>query len=410
MSTNIPAVFQRPFLSVFMSQLWTDLADQMFLVALTWAIIATGHGLDLGLVLMAWALPRGAFLLVGGVLIDRWDRRQLGIMTSLLLAFLIGGLSIGFATHQLTLPIWLVVAVVLGLLDGIRLPIATALIPLVVPSEHVLTANRWSQVRSWMILIIGPALGGVITALFQVTGAFLVVAGLYLVSGWFLVSLPPLPSSSTKQHILKDLTEGWHFAWKHPRLRLLLPLFALVHLFILGPIAVGIPLFVNNILHSGASGLGVVSGSYGVGMTLGTLSMGKWPRWFSTSMMGLFTLFALSDCGIALVGFSTTLWMMCAAYFFSGFCLGPAAALYQTLLQTSTPPEYLGRVSGIARATSFGLEPVSSLMTGILSQTLSAGAILIAAGFLATGTDLFGVWRGRCIDTQDVNDPAPRFV
>src|SRR5579885_3224402 len=279
----------------------------MFLVALTWAIIATRHGLDLGLVLMAWALPRGAFLLVGGVLIDRWDRRQLGIITSLLLAFLVAGLSIGFATHQLTLPIWLVVAVVLGLLDGIRLPIATALIPLVVPSEQVLMANRWSQVRSWMILIIGPALGGIATALFQVTGAFLVIAALYFVSSWCLVVLPPLPSSPPKkQHILKDLADGWDFAWKHPRLRLLLPLFALVHLFILGPIAVGIPLFVNNILHSGASGLGFVSGAYGVGMTLGTISMGKWPRWFSTSMMGLFTLFALSDFGIAAVGFSTT--------------------------------------------------------------------------------------------------------
>ncbi len=390
-----------------MSQLWTDLADQMFLVALTWAIIVTGHGLDLGLVLMAWALPRGAFLLLGGVLIDRWDRRRLGIATSLLLAFLVLGLSIGFAMHQLTLPIWLVAAVVLGLLDGIRLPIATALIPLVVPSEHVLMANRWSQVRSWMILIIGPALGGIITALFQVTGAFLVVVGLYLVSGWFLVLLPPLPSPSIKQqHILKDLTEGWQFAWKHPRLRLLLPLFALVHLFILGPIAVGIPLFVNNILHSGASGLGFVSGAYGVGMTLGTLSMGKWPRWFSTSMTGLFTLFALSDCGIAIVGFSTTIWMACAAYFFSGLCIGPAATLYQTLLQTSTPPEYLGRISGIARATSFGLEPISSLITGILSQAISASAILITAGLLATGTDLFGVLRGRSIDIREGQTPS----
>ena len=67
-------VLRRPFFHAFAAQTFVEVADQMFLVALAWAVLATSGAPALGLVLLAWSGPRGVFLLVGGVLVDREDR------------------------------------------------------------------------------------------------------------------------------------------------------------------------------------------------------------------------------------------------------------------------------------------------------------------------------------------------
>jgi MFS family permease len=135
------------------------------------------------------------FLLLGGVVVDRGDRRLIGAASGLALAALLAALAAAHASGERALWVWLAVAVGLGLLDDVRLPIGQALIPLVVAEEEVLEANRWSQLRSWGLLTIGPPLGGVGTAVFGVTGAFAVTAALYAIGGATLLALPSLRSA-----------------------------------------------------------------------------------------------------------------------------------------------------------------------------------------------------------------------
>jgi hypothetical protein len=133
---------------------------------------------------------------------------------------------------------------------------------------------------------------------------------------------------------------------------------------------------------------------------LGTAAMSRLPAALTDSLRGLFTLFVLSDVALAVTGLAPNLGLACVALFGSGLFIGPAATLYQAVIQTSTPEAYLGRVSGITRAVSFGLEPVSAAMVGVSSKLVASGTILLGGGLVAAAIDLFALLRGAVLDRR----------
>jgi MFS transporter, DHA3 family, macrolide efflux protein len=123
---RLSVLWAKPFRWAFGAQTMTEIADQVFVVGLTWAMLASDHGLELGLVLTAWAAPRGVFLLFGGVLVDRADSRILGAASGAVLAGIMSVLTILYTAGATPLPVWLTTAVVLGLIDGVRSSFPTA--------------------------------------------------------------------------------------------------------------------------------------------------------------------------------------------------------------------------------------------------------------------------------------------
>jgi MFS family permease len=371
-----------------------EFADAVFLVALAWAVLSSGSSLRLGLVLTAWAVPRGVFLLLGGVIVDRMDSRMLAAIVGGALA-LVNVLLFSLITlHATPLGVWLGIALALGVLDGIRLPIGYSMIPLVVPEADILAANRWSQLRMWTMLMLGPPIGGVLTATIGSRGAFVTIAALYALASVCMLRLPSLRVEREPTTVREDIGQGLRLVARNEVLRLILPVFAVANLFVIGLTTVAIPSLIKLVLHGGAQDLGIVSGAFGVGLVVGTLSLGRLPRWTRDTLSGLFCLFALSDAALACVGVAGSVPAAAVAYAFSGFFLGPASTLYQNLLQTTTPPEYLGRVTGLARAISFGLEPVSGALIGGVANVFSAGTVLVTGGSIAALADVFAVVRG----------------
>lgn len=401
-------VLARPFRHAFVAQSLVELADQVFLIALVWAVLGSGDSLQLGLVLTAWAVPRGIFLLLGGVVIDRADSRLLALGAGAALAALNAVLIVLIELDAMPLAAWVALAIVLGAIDGVRLPIGYSLIPLVVPKADILAANRWSQLRLWAMLTLGPPIGGLLIAGLGVQGAFVVVAALYLGSGAFMMRLPSLRVEREATQLRRDLRDGLRFVSGNPVLRLILPVFAVANLFVLGLVAVAIPSLVKLVLDGGASALGLVSGAFGLGLVAGTISMSRFPAWTRQSLSGLFCLFALSDVALACVGLAGSVPAAAVAFAVSGFFIGPASTLYQATLQTITPPELLGRVTGLARSISFGLEPASGAIVGVAANAFSAGAVLVAGGLAATLADLVAVVRGR--GRERAAAPAARVV
>jgi Na+/melibiose symporter-like transporter len=246
--------------------------------------------------------------------------------------------------------------------------------------------------REWITLAGGPAAGGALVSVIGTSRTLLVTALLYLVSAALMAFVPagrpPVRTDSTS--VLADLRGGFDYVLRDRRLRILLPCFALANLFLLGLVGVAVPVFTKNVLHSGPQGLGAMSASLGIGLVAGTLACGRLPDRWKTSQPRIFLLFMISDLLLATVGLMPALAAACTAYALSGLCVGPAATFYRTLLQTIPPEDHLGRVNSIARATSFGLEPVSVGMIGALAARLSAQLVLVAGGLIAAAVDLTG--------------------
>lgn len=385
----------RDFHITFWAQACTDYCDQFLVVALTWGALHRLSGTDLGIILACWTVPRGVTLLLSGVFVDRWDRRTIAVGVSAAL----GGLALlaAVVSRLDELAAWAGIAAVIGILDAFRLPVGASILPMVVAEEHLVNANRWASLREWSAMTVGPAIGGVLVAVVGVAGTFVITAALYGASFLLMLFAPRMKAAPEGEstEVLADLKEGFRLVVQHPRLRVLLPTFALANLFVLGLIGVGIPVFVKDALHAGPTGLGFLSGSFGTGVILGTLVCGKLPARWQQSQVWLFWLFALSDVLLALVGIAPVLAVACVLYFLSGLAGGPPATYYRTMLQTLPPKEFLGRVNSLARAASFGLEPVSTTVVGVLSARISASVLVAGGGAGAMCVDLAGSYFSR---------------
>jgi MFS family permease len=212
-------VLRHPFSKLSAAQTFIEAGDQGLLVAIAWAVLSSSDGSELGFVLAAWTGPRAVFLVFGGVLVDRWNRSLVGVGASgglaAAVAFMAATWSMGITSPVL----WLIAAPVLGLLDGIRLPLGYALIPLVVSEGELVEANRWSQFRLWATLALGPPLGGALVAMLGVGGALGVIAASYALGGLYLLGLPSMMVQPTEpSSVIRDFRGGLSFVLRHTRL------------------------------------------------------------------------------------------------------------------------------------------------------------------------------------------------
>lgn len=390
-------LINRGFTLLSASQALTDLAEQVVIVGIAYTLVTAHGGADLGLVMAVWAVPRGLLLLFGGAIADRMDKRRLGSQCGLALTA-VTLLAAYNADHGL-LALWFGIALLLGVLDALRLPVGASLIPFVVPSESLVDANKWTQAREWLTLSVGPIGGGALIALWGPTKTMVIAAAAYLLSSALLWAMGPVRASGDADDeptsLLQDVRMGLRYVVREPRLRLLLPFFAAANLFLLGAILVGVPVYVVDGLDAGATGLGTMTTCYGVGMLLGTLATSLVPDRLRSNIPLVFGLFMLSDLFLALVPLGGTLLTAAAAFGVSGLLAGPAATLYRTLLQQIPSENYIGRVSSIARAASFGLEPVSTSVVGGLSARFSARTLLLLTGGVAALVDAVGLVTSR---------------
>ena len=146
------------------SQACTDGCEQFLVMAITWAALHQFGSAKLGLVLAAWAIPRGVLLLFGGVLVDRSERRRLTAAGSVgLLALLT--LACGAASPDSgELDAWIAVAIGLGVLDAVRLPVAGSMLPRYVHHDRLVDANRWNGLREWVDAGGRAGHGGILVA------------------------------------------------------------------------------------------------------------------------------------------------------------------------------------------------------------------------------------------------------
>ena len=160
------------------------LGDGFYSVALAWQVYQISNvPTALSIVGVAWTLPLVFFLLLGGVLTDRYDRRWLMIGADLVRAAAVGTLGLLSITHAIQLWHVLVLVAFVGAGDAFFNPASTAIVPDLLAAERLPQANALQGlVRPLMIRLIGPALGGFVVAVLNPGSAFLVDAASFLLS------------------------------------------------------------------------------------------------------------------------------------------------------------------------------------------------------------------------------------
>jgi MFS family permease len=361
------------------------LGDGIFLVAMAWQVYALSNApTALAVVGITMTIPTIAFLLLGGVISDRLDRRRI-----MLAADVVRGLAVGLlALLSLTgaLELWHVAAIaaVYGAGTAFFSPAFDALVPELLPAGELAQANALDQfVRPIALRLAGPALGGVLIEVLGVGTAFALDAASFAVSAAALLAMAPgvRAAAVERTSVVADMRAGMRYIRSHVWLWATFASAAIAYLLFMGPAEVLLPYIVKNDLHGSAAALGIVFAAGGIGSVGCAVVIGQrgLPRRDITFMYATWTLATLAVAGY---GLASAVWQLMLASLAFNALETAGTIVWATAKQRHVPAALLGRVSSLDWLISIGLLPLSFALTGPVSGAIGARATLIAAGVL----------------------------
>ena len=383
----------RDYRLLWIGQGISHLGDQFHLIALPWLVLTLTHDpFQLGLVLALAGVPRAAVMLFGGAFADRHSPRLIMLVSDALRFVIAAALAASILTGTVQLWMVYVLALSFGVVSGFFMPAAEASLPRLLEDEQLEGGNALMMGADQLAQFVGPALAGVVIALFgasQIAGghagsltgvgvAFAVDAASFAVSALTLVLMRSLPALGAGSHPLEAIKAGFRFTMARPAFRWLLALLAAANLLVIGPLLVGIPVLAQSRFSHGAAAFGLLMSGYGLGNLCGMIVAGTAPRpssrTFSRVVVGLFVGFGLV---IASLAFISSVWVGVALLVVLGVGDGYVAVVMMTLVQRMTPADMLGRVMSLVMLAMLGVTPLSTALAGAI---IGLGPVVLFVG------------------------------
>jgi MFS family permease len=376
--------------------LWTgafasSIGTWMQKVAQNWLVLTlsgSASAFYLGLDSFLGEAPILLFTLIGGVIADRHDRRQLLLMSQyvqMATAFALAALVFFDLVH-----IWhvLTLSVITGVAQAFGGPAHQSLLPSLVGKEHLPNAIALNSIQFNLARVIGPLLAGAALTAFGMAACFGLngLSFLAVILALFSLHLRHTPAA-TQRRMGEELRTGLSYVRREPGL-IGLTFLAFATTFLGTPLLTFLPVFAQSVFQGGVgqytelmafAGTGAVSGALVVAWRGRARGMGR-------TVLGLQFAF-----GALVVCFAVTriFWINAILLFGAGACMVMVFAMLSSLVQHIAPNEMRGRVMSIYMVAFRGGMPIGSLVAGYLATRTSAPTVLIANGVLLS---LVAVW------------------
>jgi DHA3 family tetracycline resistance protein-like MFS transporter len=360
------------------------IGDGVFMVAMAWQVYALSNApTALSFVGIAMTIPTIAFLLLGGVLSDRLDRRKLMLYADLARGAAVGIMALLAITGALELWHMIVLVAFYGAGAAFFGPAFDAITPEVLPADELAQANALDHlVRPIALRLVGPAIGGLLIDLFGMGAAFTLDALSFLASAAAVLAMSKRPKYVSRTgSFAGDLGAGMAYIKRHTWLWATFAAAAITYLLFMGPAEVLLPFVVKNDLGGSASDLGIVFAAGGIGSVLIAIVMGQHgnPRRDITFMYATWTLATLAIAGY---GLASAVWQLMVASLLFNALETAGTIVWATAKQRHVPTALLGRVSSLDWLISIGLLPVSFALTGPVSGAIGVRATLVGAAVI----------------------------
>ena len=394
---NLPLIAplkQRNYLLLFLGSALSYIGANLTFVAFPWLVLrVSGDPLAIGSVMALAGIPRAAFMLFGGALVDKYSARTMMIISTAARLALMLVMAIMTITETITLWQIFILAFLFGTLDAFYWPASSAIVPSILKAEFLPAGNALLQGSAHTSLMLGPLLAGLIISfagsgeMYGIAMVFFLdtIGFLFSLTALVLIQLPKSAGDddpSSINQLLKSLTEGLSAAWQDLPVRVLVVVLALFTLFFRGPHLVGIPVLADARFEEGALAFGMIMSSFGVGALIGIIAAGSLPalpeRW-----LGRFFLLDLAVLGGSFVIYALTpvVELAMIASCISGLFDGYFIVIIISWLQRRTDPSLIGRVMSVIMFCINGLAPISAAATGWM-LTLSLDWTFLGAGFI----------------------------
>ena len=360
-------------------------------VATSWLVYRlTGSELLLGVVGFCGQIPTMLLAPFAGVLVDRWDRHRLLVLTqaaSMLQSFVLAVLTL---RHEITVPWLLGLQIVQGVINAFDTPARQAFVVEMVEDRADL-ANAIA-LNSSMVngsRIIGPSIGGLLIAAVGEGWCFLAdaVSYLFVIASLLMMRLPSARAARVEARVLEELRVGYRYVRESAPIRTALVVLAIVSTMAM-PYTVLMPAYAAEVLHGGPNTLGLLMTASGVGALGGGLYLAS-----RQSVVGLGRVAAYSTlifgAGLVAFAFTTSLWVALAVLPFVGAGFMVEMAATNTVLQTLVTDDLRGRVMAFYTMAFFGTAPLGSLLAGLAADRVGARWTIAAGGVISLAA---GCW------------------
>jgi MFS family permease len=354
----------------------------------TYAI--SGSTLSLGLVGLAGFVAALISSLIGGVVVDAYDRRV--VLTTSLLIRGLGSLAmlVAIAADSVSLALIYGLVVATGLASSFEFAAQQAMLPATVPRRLLMRALTTNSALNSVSSVTGPTLAGLLIAVGGVGHAYAAHTALVAISTTAVLALRVPMTSGAGRVRLAAIREGLVFVWKRPVLlgAMTLDMFAVMF----GGARALLPVYAIDILHADALGYGILSAALEAGTVLMALILVALPH---PTNAGRVLLISVAAFGLATILFGASHWLplSIAAYALVGMADQVSMVMRQNTIQLNTPDALRGRVTAVNSVFISASNELGALESGLVATLTSAPFAVISGGVACLVVVALVAWR-----------------
>ncbi|MCC6728689.1 MAG: MFS transporter [Chthonomonadales bacterium] len=381
LAARFPALAHRGFRLLWIGQCISVAGSQMQSAAILWHVALITHSpRALGMIGLFSLIAIVIFSPLGGAVADSRDRRQVLLVTSVLLAAAAALLAWMTLTGRVSLAAIYAITALSAAVVAFANPARHALLPNLVPREDFSSAVSLTSIASQVASIVGPTLAGALIGVGWLGYTYLANAVSFLAVVVALLMIPAMGPASGGEGgaiSLAALRDGFRFVWRAPILVWTIVLDFLATFF--SSATCLLPLFATDVLRVGAHGYGLLAAASGIGSLVAGSAMAVQRR---VQRQGLLILTAVGAYGFTTVlfGISRWFWLSWLALALIGASDTVSTILRQTIRQMVTPDALRGRMTSVNMLFFKGGPQLGELEAGLVAQAIGAPAAVVVGG------------------------------
>jgi MFS family permease len=382
---NFHALTHKNFRYFWMGQCVSLIGTWMQNIGQSWLVYTlTDSPLLLGLVGTIQFLPITLFSLFAGVVVDRFPKKKILLITqsiSMILAFTLSALVF---THTIRYEYILILALILGFTNTLDMPTRQSFMVEVVGKKDLMNAIALNSATFNLARILGPAIGALLMQGLGAAWCFFLNGVSYLAVIYGLLHIEPIPyvrKKSTDKKIFNEIIDGLKYIFKNPVLFKTILMVTVMGIFAFN-YSVLLPVFTKDILHMEEGTYGFLMSSLGIGSLIGALTVSlrskSGPKTSVLLRSSIVISIMLIFTGISKIQYITALTLAVTGIFNIYF-----STTANSTLQINSEDEYRGRVMSVYALVFAGSTPIGNIFAGATANGLGASWSFILSGIIA---------------------------
>ena len=387
----MPSSWKPNFLLIYAGQAVSDFSSMVLQFAIIWTLTdQTGSPMVLSGAMLVSFLPEAVIGLSAGLLIDRYSRKAIMILSDVFISFVSVLLALVYTFGSISVGLVMAVLFLRSVGSAFQRPCLQAITPQIVPKDQLARCAGYSQSIQSVSKLVSPAVAAV---LYKVWGLNLfilldVLGAAAAVATLAFSSIPPVLEGERRPlRLIRDIKEGFRILYGGGMLGI--AGIGALYTSALMPVSALFPIICLSYFNGGSTGAGMVEMLFSAGVLTGALILSATGGMKNKVLTIVLAAFLMSVC--LLTGGllpPSGLYIFAAVAFFMGICAPCFWGSQTALLQQSFAEEHMGRVMAITGSIRVIASPVSLSVSGILSERFGAQLWFLVASGLTMLTGL----------------------